>query len=105
MTRATPAQSSRPVRTMTSLTTERAVSRPSIPKAASTKACSLSWRAWGAWSVAAESMVPSDYRDASVCGNWRDVEAWSGVSGEHDVRRDDRLLGDAGPTGQAEPTG
>ena len=45
--------------TITSLTTESAVSRPSIPKAASTNACSLSCRACGAWSVATASMVPS----------------------------------------------
>src|SRR4051794_21765152 len=59
MTRATPAQSSSPPSTMTVATTGSAVSRPSMPKAASTKACSLSCRACGAWSVATASMVPS----------------------------------------------
>ena len=41
-------------------TTLNAVSRPSMPNAASTKACSLSWRACGAWSVATASMVYTD---------------------------------------------
>ena len=59
ITRATSVQVIAPEPTITSLTTERAVSRPSIPKAASTNACSLSWRACGAWSVATASIVPS----------------------------------------------
>ena len=33
----------------------------------------------------------------------RHVDARPGVTGEHDVAGDDRLLGDAGPAGQAEP--
>src|SRR5699024_8614165 len=53
------AQSIRPEATMTSWTTAKAVSRPSMPKAASGKACSLSCRACGAWSVATASIVPS----------------------------------------------
>ena len=56
---ATSRQPSAPGRTIVSTTTASAVSSPSIPKAASTKACSLSCRACGAWSVATASIVPS----------------------------------------------
>ena len=45
---ATPNQSNAPELIMVSITTPSAVSKPSMPDAASAKACSLSWRACGA---------------------------------------------------------
>ena len=39
--------------------TPSAVSSPVMPKAAWSNSTSLSWAAWGAWSVAMQSMVPS----------------------------------------------
>ena len=58
---------------MVSITTARACSSPSIPGRASTKAWSLSCGAWGAWSVATASMVPSASaaRTASTCSSVR----------------------------------
>src|SRR5690606_25926730 len=58
-TGATPAQSSSPGSTMVSTTTDRAVSSPVMPNAASAHSQSLSSTGWGAWSVATMSMVPS----------------------------------------------
>ena len=56
---ATSAQLIRPVSTIVACTTESAVSRPSIPKAAASHSQSLSSTGCGAWSVATTSMVPS----------------------------------------------
>ena len=70
---ATCAQSSRPLVTIVSITTASAVSRPSMPGAASTKACSLSCRACGAWSVPTAAIVPSARasRSAATCSSGR----------------------------------
>ncbi len=59
MRSATPAQSSRPVSTIVSWTTDSAVSRPTMPMAAAAHSQSLSSCGCGAWSVATMSMVPS----------------------------------------------
>ena len=54
-----PRQSSRPVSTIVSTTTESACSSPSIPGRAAAHSLSLSSTACGAWSVATASIVPS----------------------------------------------
>ena len=48
---------------------------------------------------------PADHLDGARGRDVRDVDPRAGVPGEHDVARDDRLLGDAGPAGQPEPAG
>ena len=59
MARAMSRQVMRPVLTIVSIRTLRAVSRPVMPKAPACHSQSLSSNGWGAWSVPTTSMVPS----------------------------------------------
>jgi hypothetical protein len=53
----------------------KAVSSPVTPMGASSNGCSFSSRAWGAWSVAMQSIAPE--RSASISA-WRSDSARSG---------------------------